>query len=390
LTGSATYSATTDYLTDVGAYRNTVSPCGAFDMGGDVWQWNEADINGDGTTRGIRGGAFDNDAVRLASTYDTDIGYAADESNDTGFRVASVGTAPQPGSMVLWASAVSGNWSDATKWAGGAAPNAVGAGAAFSASTTAALTVTLDEPVTLGRLLLGSGDATAGYTLSGSGSDTLTFSNSGAIASAQVSVSDGTHFLDAPVVLASNLVVTSTGSNPWTLSFGTAGITDGGESLSLTMSAGNGTLILSGTNRYTGGTIVDAGTLIVTGRDALAAGTNLTVGADAASVFAALQAGPSVAVSRIAAAVPEPSASVLLVVGVIALTAYGWRRRRQAENVLGQPAGRYRSARSSLPGPAVAPSPPSTTAGDAATAAPLSLVSSQRPLPRSRQRQATA
>ncbi len=101
LTGSPSYSVTTDYLTDVGAYGSTVSPYGAFDMGGDIWQWNEADINGDGSTRGIRGGAFDNDAVRLASTYDTDIGYSADEFNDTGFRVASVGGVPEPASLAL-------------------------------------------------------------------------------------------------------------------------------------------------------------------------------------------------------------------------------------------------------------------------------------------------
>ena len=96
LTQSSSYNANFDYLTNMGAYSDTMSPYGAFDMGGDVWQWNEADINGDGSTRGFRGGAFDNDAVRLASTYDTDIGYAADQFNDTGFRVASVGAGPSP------------------------------------------------------------------------------------------------------------------------------------------------------------------------------------------------------------------------------------------------------------------------------------------------------
>ncbi len=101
LTQSSTYSATFDYLTDVGAYSSSPGPYGTFDQGGDVWQWNEADINGDGTTRGIRGGSFDNDAVRLASTYDTDIGYSADEFDDTGFRVASVGTVPEPTSLAL-------------------------------------------------------------------------------------------------------------------------------------------------------------------------------------------------------------------------------------------------------------------------------------------------
>ena len=60
-------------------------------------------------------------------------------------------------------------------------------------------------------MLLGnSGSATTGYTLSGSGGNTLTFSNTSNNAPAQISVTDGTHVIDAPVVLASNLVVTST------------------------------------------------------------------------------------------------------------------------------------------------------------------------------------
>ena len=82
--------------------------------------------------------------------------------------------------------------------------------AVFNASTTAALTVTLDEPVTLGTLVLGSGTPGVGYTLSGGGSNTLTFSNTGNSAPAEISGNDGAHFIDAPVILASNLVVTST------------------------------------------------------------------------------------------------------------------------------------------------------------------------------------
>ena len=61
-----------------------------------------------------------------------------------------------------------------------------------------------------------------------------------------------------PVALASNLAVTGSG----TLAFGSS-ITDNGNQLSLTMSGSNGTLILSGSNTYSGGTFLNAGTLLV-------------------------------------------------------------------------------------------------------------------------------
>ena len=161
----------------------------------------------------------------------------------------------------VWASAHSGSWSNSGNWTGGV-PNADSAVAVISASTTAALTVNVDTPQTVGTLVLGAGNPGVGYTLSGSDGNTLTFSNINNNSPATISVIDGTHVINAPVVLASNLVVTSTSSSPWTLSFGTASsITDSGNVLSLTMSASNGTLILNGSNTYTGGTTVSAGTL---------------------------------------------------------------------------------------------------------------------------------
>ena len=54
-----------------------------------------------------------------------------------------------------WAAAVSGSWSKANNWTG-AVPNGVGGGAVINASTTAALTITIDAPQTLGTLLLGN------------------------------------------------------------------------------------------------------------------------------------------------------------------------------------------------------------------------------------------
>src|SRR5208283_4025992 len=114
-------------------------------------------------------------------------------------------TVSQPTS--LWASAVSGRWSDSTNWSG-VLPNAVGAGAVFSAPTTAALTISLDSPQTVGTLQFGnSGNPGVGYTLSGGGSNTLTLNNSGF--GATITVTDGSHVINAPIILANNLVVTT-------------------------------------------------------------------------------------------------------------------------------------------------------------------------------------
>ena len=52
-----------------------------------------------------------------------------------------------------------------------------------------------------------------------------------------------------------------------------------------------GTLILSGSNGYTGGTNVNAGTLLVENPDGIPNGSSLTVGAGAASLFASPAAG---------------------------------------------------------------------------------------------------
>jgi len=245
-------------------------------------------------------------------------------ANLVGFNIFS--PAPAPPVLAAWSSAVSGNWSDSTKWAGGVVPDAAGSTAVVTASTSAESTITLDEPVTLGTLELGSGSATAGYTLSGS--DKLTFSVSSNNSPAQISVTDGSHLINAPVVLASNLVVAATSSTPWTLALGnSSSVTDNGNQLSLTMSASNRTLILSGSDSYTGGTTVNAGTLIAASEFALPGGTSLTIGTGGTFVF-----DPSVAAAPATGAiavVPEPPTLALLGAGGLGLLGYTWRRRRQ-------------------------------------------------------------
>ena len=84
-------------LTDVGAYSGTTSPYGAFDMGGNVFQWNEALISG--SFRGVRGGSFVSGSFFLLSSSRDASNLPSDEDINAGFRVASI--VPEPSTGVL-------------------------------------------------------------------------------------------------------------------------------------------------------------------------------------------------------------------------------------------------------------------------------------------------
>ena len=96
----------------------------------------------------------------------------------------------------------------------------------------------------------------------------MTLSNSGY--GATITVANGSHAINAPVVLADNLTVSGSG----TLAFGAASsITDNGLGYGLTMSGAGGTLILGGSNTYGGGTTIAAGTLTIGGGGQLGGGS---------------------------------------------------------------------------------------------------------------------
>ena len=93
----------TNILTVVGAFADSPGPYGTYDMGGDVWQWNEANIFGYGLFRGIRGGsAADIDGFLQAARWNDDYPYddPTGEFMLLGFRVSEV---PEPATMAFLA-----------------------------------------------------------------------------------------------------------------------------------------------------------------------------------------------------------------------------------------------------------------------------------------------
>lgn len=108
-----------------------------------------------------------------------------------------------------------------------------------------------------------------------------------------------TPFSGATLVISGNLSESSTG-----------------ESLTL---AGPGTLVLTGSNTYTGGTDVAAGTLEILSSSSLLDRSDLTVGSSTA--FAS--ANP---IAAAIASVPEPGTLAMLAAGAALMTIYRKRR----------------------------------------------------------------
>ena len=97
LTGSTVLNNSVRYLTPVGAYTGSASPYGAYDMGGELFQWTEA-INGN--ARFLRGGAWDDPVQSLSSDFRPSV-QAGSENYAIGFRVASYPYPSLPGDVNL-------------------------------------------------------------------------------------------------------------------------------------------------------------------------------------------------------------------------------------------------------------------------------------------------
>jgi len=149
-----------------------------------------------------------------------------------------------------WNADADGNWSDATKWTAGI-PNAIGDIARLTYNITAARTVTITSPVTLGSLYLS--DDTHAYIVAGA---SLNLDVSSGTALVQSSGAGLTHLISAPIVLfdTATVAVDSAGLQV------SGGISSGVAGKGIAKS-GAGTLILGAANTYTGTTSISGGAL---------------------------------------------------------------------------------------------------------------------------------
>jgi formylglycine-generating enzyme required for sulfatase activity len=96
-TGGAGYPRANGMPIDVGSYPESVSPCGALDMGGNAMEWLDTTREGGNP---LRGGCYTNNLADMASTV-AHGHYLTMAGNDyMGFRVGYVGV-PEPGSLAM-------------------------------------------------------------------------------------------------------------------------------------------------------------------------------------------------------------------------------------------------------------------------------------------------
>jgi sulfatase modifying factor 1 len=108
-TAMANYDNSVGTITSVGSYASSSSSYGAFDMGGNVWEWHDTIIYsvynyGSDAYRTVWGGSFDNNVYSLRADLPpaAPIGNPTFELNAFGFRVSQI-QIPGPSSIALLA-----------------------------------------------------------------------------------------------------------------------------------------------------------------------------------------------------------------------------------------------------------------------------------------------
>ncbi|HJS09051.1 MAG TPA: PEP-CTERM sorting domain-containing protein [Pirellulales bacterium] len=158
------------------------------------------------------------------------------------------GYIPPPGPAThTWNVDANGNWSLAANWMGGE-PNAAGASASFLGAITAARTITVDGPKTVGSLTFNNA---ASYSLAGPGPLQID-----SAAASTIEVTSGSHTISVPVMLADDTLVSV---SPAAGSLSITGALSA-SAVNLTK-AGLGTLTLS--NLRAAGLSINSGTVAI-------------------------------------------------------------------------------------------------------------------------------
>jgi autotransporter-associated beta strand protein len=230
-----------------------------------------------------------------------------------------------------WTGSAGSAWTAPGNWTSGSGFPPSGAAIVLGSSQTTGGTVDLLSAAPSVSHLTFEADKTMTITSSAPGGGRLTLDNGGSPAAVVVSGSGQAIGGKVAVVLDSDAWITTSGSSD---SLSIAGDVGNGAAAHGIVKDGLGTLVLSGSDSFTGGTSVNAGTLIVASDMALPDGTSLTVGAGAGSIFDASAAGAPAPESQAVAAsstsaVPEPAALALLAVAFCGATVYAsWPNTR--------------------------------------------------------------
>jgi autotransporter-associated beta strand protein len=188
------------------------------------------------------------------------------------------------------------NWSTATNWDSSQIADGAGATANFINNITADRTVTINTTRTIGILNVGDNNGVSSgnrFLFSGSA---LTFDNGSNAAEINevgpVGAAGNTNpdQINAPVVLASNLIITTGGR----LNFTTGGISETGGAKSITKK-GTGVLSLGVASTYTGQTLIEAGQVNIGNNNALGTTAGNTVVSAGGTAYITSNAVTSVA-----------------------------------------------------------------------------------------------
>jgi autotransporter-associated beta strand protein len=211
-------------------------------------------------------------------------------------------------------------WSSSGNWSAGSGSLSGNISVVLGSSTESGGTVDLlSTPANVSQLTFASAQPVI-LTSTAPSDGRLTLDNGSSKIAVAVSSSGDAIGAGVGISLNSDVLVTTTASSD---SVTIAGNISNGAAVHGLEKEGSGTLMLYGSNTYTGGTTVAAGTLVVGSRAAIADGSNLTVGAEGAMFFAATaQAAPLTGRS----AVPEPGTLAIVLTGAAAAVVSRLRR----------------------------------------------------------------